>query len=347
MNPSRCVRIFCLSIVAVAVLSLCISYRSTPEFPVIKDDSDDLPRHITVLIDNVMLIDLVRISPGSLKMGRDTVFEDYMPFNFNEDHSADSQPSFRATITKGYYIGKNNISVRQFADFLNTTEKTEREKYVIFKHDNSLTGLESQFLQFENGDKVSIIANEHHLTDATVWGRAHEDMPVANVTWQGAVAFCEWLSRCSTLDFRLPTEAEWALAARGHANTYDYLYEWDTTKRVFPTRIPGPGPTTPDGIGGLATGYLGNWCSDYFDKFTPDAKKNPRGPTTQTKFGNSHVLRRPLLSIYNRYSGFAADNNGVYGFRVVLDEDSVRKYIEQPELLPNNVTILDNGAAAL
>ena len=39
------------------------------------------------------------------------------------------------------------------------------------------------------------------------------DHPAVNVSWGDAKAFCEWLSRKENREYRLPTDAEWSLAA--------------------------------------------------------------------------------------------------------------------------------------
>lgn len=50
-----------------------------------------------------------------------------------------------------------------------------------------------------------------------------ENFPVTNVTWQDAAAFCKWMEKKLGLPVRLPTEAEWELAARGSSS---YKYPW-------------------------------------------------------------------------------------------------------------------------
>lgn len=54
-----------------------------------------------------------------------------------------------------------------------------------------------------------------------------ENFPVTNVTWQDAAAFCKWMEKKIGLPVRLPTEAEWELAARG-SNSFKYPWgnEW-------------------------------------------------------------------------------------------------------------------------
>ncbi len=51
--------------------------------------------------------------------------------------------------------------------------------------------------------------------DKTEFPKEMEDFPVVNVSWNDANAFCDWKSKKYKLKFRLPTQAEWELAARG------------------------------------------------------------------------------------------------------------------------------------
>jgi len=123
--------------------------------------------------------------------------------------------------------------------------------------------------------RIAIINGEFATTPG------FEDHPVAEVTWAGAVAFCEWRGA------RLPTEAEWEAAARGKdARTYPWGETPPTPARAVFGRRTGetgavgarPAGATPEGVEDLA-GNLAEWTSTLYRPYPYDATDGRENPT--------------------------------------------------------------------
>jgi Uncharacterized conserved protein len=165
------------------------------------------------------------------------------------------------------------------------------------------------------------------------------DHPVVHISWNDAVAYCEWAGR------RLPTEAEWEYAARGgldqkkypwgdeevdeggwRANIWQGSFPRENTREDgFLTTAP-VRTFEPNGYGLWQTvGNVWEWCQDWFDpgyyRRSPDTA--PAGPS----MGMARVLRGGSylchISYCNRYRNSARSQNtpdssmGNAGFRTV------------------------------
>jgi len=148
--------------------------------------------------------------------------------------------------------------------------------------------------------------------------------PVVGVTWYGAVAYAKWLGK------RLPTEAEWEVAALGGDEELAYptgssidkasanFFSSDTTavKSYPPNRF---------GLFDLA-GNVYEWCLDWYDNqyysFAQVEPGAPRGPAQ----GIYRVLRggcwkssKEDLRSNHRHRNNPGAVNGTYGFRCAAD----------------------------
>lgn len=151
---------------------------------------------------------------------------------------------------------------------------------------------------------------------------AAERCPAYPVTWVGAKAYCEWLSDKLGCKFRLPTEAEWELAARGpELRKWPWgddrpLEEYRRGKREkrFPwynlpgyrwTYVPSdkhrpwmkapvgsyPLGATPDGVYDMLGYYAGQWCEDMYDEHAYGKRAEQKTSTMPEEEPTLRVLR--------------------------------------------------------
>ena len=141
-------------------------------------------------------------------------------------------------------------------------------------------------------------------------------LPVVGVSWTDAMAYCAWLSEGGGI-WRLPTEAEWELAACG--GLFGPRTAWGD--RVPPGEIPegrldGPweaGRGTPNGFGLCDMGTIVHeWCLDWREPFPPA----PAPPRRASRGGSwRHAVRWSAPSASSSLPpGFRYSD---YGFRVL------------------------------
>ncbi len=232
-----------------------------------------------------------------------------LPFNEEE------RPVHKVTVG-GFYLDVHEITNAQFRKFVEATGyKTQAERgwsdkdfpkappealkpgALVFSGPPAPVklqgeGAEWQWWRFEEG------ASWQHPTGKGSDIKGKDSHPVVCVTWEDAGAYAKWAGK------RLPTEAEWELAARGGKEGLDYI--WGTESKpgdkwlanVFTGEFP-HNDTGNDGFVGSApiksfppndfglydmAGNVWEHCSDLYrpDAYTlfqKDPKKNPTGPT--------------------------------------------------------------------
>jgi formylglycine-generating enzyme required for sulfatase activity len=157
---------------------------------------------------------------------------------------------------------------------------------------------------------------------------SQDKMPAVDITWGEAQLFSRWVS--SNRGGRLPTEAEWEVAARGGCMT---AFPWGDA--FDPTRtncgedassVMNVGTFPPNGYGLYdMAGNVYEWCLDWYqgDYYKICDRNNPRGPATgRTKVmrGGSWGRSVHACSCTYRVRQVPETRDVLVGFRPVLTE---------------------------
>ena len=197
--------------------------------------------------------------------------------------------------------------------------------------------------------------------------------PVAGLSWEDAASYCNWLSRREGLPlfyrmedgvvngfnwdahgYRLPTEAEWAWAARVNTDGSSQVLPWvnglypptdvvdnyadRSASRLIPFTIASyndlipasavVGSFKPNGKGLYnMSGNVSEWVNDYYDvrPNRGETSADPTGPTT----GVAHVIRGASWALGSRtelrlsYREAGTDRRLDVGFRIARYVDSL------------------------
>jgi len=166
--------------------------------------------------------DMVVIPTGSFLMGSD---EDEANRFSNEG------PRHRVTFNRGFALSRNEVTVRDFAAFVNATGyRTDAEREGSSRVYDPRTGR----MDSRNG----ITWRDDFTGDD-----ADPDLPVIHVSWNDARAYVNWLARESGRSYRLPSEAEFEYALRAGTQT---PYWWgDDAPEDNTENVTGDGDISP------------------------------------------------------------------------------------------------------
>jgi formylglycine-generating enzyme required for sulfatase activity len=252
---------------------------------------------------------------------------------------SDESPPHKVRITKPFYMGTYHVTLFEFMNFCHESKYTcdcQRDAKGGFGYDPKSKGKE----KFNRGVNFTPWS----------WGFKGQttEHPVVDVSWNDAVAFCQWLSKKEGKRYRLPTEAEWEYACR--AGTTTRFYNGDNPRGVVLVGNVADASAkkafgwteTIDALDGYAfTAPVGHfkpnafglydmhgnafqWCSDYYsgNYYGKSPIDDPQGPAT----GSSRVARggswrsNPLYCRASYRAAYQPDFFRLrYGFRVVCE----------------------------
>lgn len=193
--------------------------------------------------------------------------------------------------------------------------------------------------------KQFIKANKMKMPPKPTWGW-QDNYPINGITWNEAIAYCNWLSIKEKLQpcytkkgpnflcnfqangYRLPTEAEWEFAAKGGTSSKNYRFSgsdkiedvawYKSNSKGHPNTI---GTKLPNELGIYdMSGNVWEWCWDWYNKdfYKQEKGDNPKGPEMgerRTVRGGSWDSQPNYIRPANRISTIPSKTHEFYGFR--------------------------------
>ena len=282
--------------------------------------------------------EMIKIDIGRFLMGAES----------EDGFAADGEGPVRKVTLDPFYIDLYPVTNRRFREFVEARGyKTEAERFgwsFVFHH---------QLPGERYGELVADTVAGHEWwckVEGANWAHpegpdstmdARLDEPVTHVSWTDAVAYAAWAGK------RLPTEAEWEMAARGGLEQKVYAWGDELTPggkhlcNIWQGEFPRH-DTGEDGYRGLCpveafppngyglysmTGNVWEWCADWFhpDYHVTATRLNPMGPargTARVMRGGSFLCHESYCNRYRvaaRTSNTPDSSTGNLGFRCVRD----------------------------
>jgi formylglycine-generating enzyme required for sulfatase activity len=189
-----------------------------------------------------------------------------------------------------------------------------------------------RFLDFMGGEKDQNYNDLIRLKDSRISRAAgklsieagYGKHPIVGVTWYGAVAYAKWVGK------RLPTEAEWEIAARGGLENCTYPTGEQIEKsqaNFFSSDTSAVRSYSPNGYGIFdMVGNVYEWCQDWYGynyyETAIHEPNNPKGPLQGVyrvlRGGCWKSLHDDMRCSYRHRNNPGAVNS-TYGFRCAAD----------------------------
>ena len=311
-NSNSSYRIRRLSLLSVILLIIFIDTVQVSGQEPSGERMTENSKEATLLLKvNDVPFELVRIPAGEFLMGSET-------------GDSDEKPVHRVRIDESFYMGRTEVTVRQFLAFVEATGyKTEAEKG-------------NWSATYHPAGFPIVPGHGHHWRQPGF--QQTKDDPAVCISWNDAVAFCKWLSKETGEYCRLPGEAEWEYACRagGDAGSAQNLDETGWYRDNAEGRTHPVGLKKPNALGLYDMhGNAWEWCLDVWHGNYRGAPADgspwlnedylPMAAIRRVLRGGAWCRRDFKLGGTYRYRGTPDFRSDGTGFRIVCSAMTVKQ----------------------
>jgi formylglycine-generating enzyme required for sulfatase activity len=218
----------------------------------------------------------VQVINGAIDLWGDHEIKPGEDWDQGSECEDNEKPAHKVTVSD-FYLSKYQVTVAEFRAFVDATGyKTDADKDGGSWFYNSI---------WEKKDGI----NWRCDAQGNIRPESEYNHPVIHISWNDALAYCDWYSKHTSRVYRLPTEAEWEYAARGGQASKGYVYAgsnniedvaWYTSNiKGFGTQA--IGRKLPNELGLFdMSGNVYEWCLDWFGPYASGTQNNPAGPAS-------------------------------------------------------------------
>lgn len=256
----------------------------------------------------------------------ETVFIEGGTFEMGDTCCYNNRRPVHTVTISDFNIGVYEATVSQFARFIVATNYiTDAEK-----GNGSIILIGKDWLE---SDTVNW---RHNTKGERYMDLENNDHPVIHVSWNDAIAFCNWLSEETGVKYRLPTESEWEYAAKGgkYASNNPTLFSgsnnideagWYIENTTPDIGVRPVGLKKPNTLGIYdMTGNVWEWCYDWYkSSYNTEDQTDPKGPDEgkrrTSRGGSWQTPAQPQSHITHRNSLAPEKQGNLLGFRIVRE----------------------------
>lgn len=172
------------------------------------------------VIQNSLDMRFVRIPKGEFFMGSgesDADLQKIFPRISKEriEQLSDERPRHKVIFSRDIFMGETEVTVGQFAKFLNESSYVPES----IRDGSGGYGFDRNYDRARSDDEDAFRGRNIMYSWKNLGFPQSDIHPVANVTWNDAMAMATWLSEKEHVTYRLPTEAEWEYACTSGQNS--------------------------------------------------------------------------------------------------------------------------------